>query len=256
MNGNSLTVLGSSSGHPKADRACSGYLLKTGESLSLIDCGGGVTSSFLRRGYNPLNVERIFISHTHPDHVSDLPLFIQLIYLEGRTRSLDLYLPSEFVAPFKCFLPAVYLIEQKLPFELNIIGIEEGFSFENNFKLTAIANSHLRGNSELVAQLGLSNKMQCHSFEIEAGGKSIFYSSDIASLDEIVPYLKDKNVAIIESTHIDMECLLAQAGELNVGQFIISHLGTAEEVSLINTLAAKAGVNNLVTAVDGLEIAL
>ncbi|MCF6334560.1 MAG: sigma 54-interacting transcriptional regulator [Spirochaetales bacterium] len=88
-------VLGSSSGLPSADKATSGYLLKNNDSLTLIDCGGGVTQSFLKRGFNPLNVDRICISHTHSDHVCELSLFLQLIYLHKRKRPLDLFLPEK-----------------------------------------------------------------------------------------------------------------------------------------------------------------
>ncbi|MEW6413447.1 MAG: MBL fold metallo-hydrolase [Candidatus Zixiibacteriota bacterium] len=256
MANNAITILGSSSGHPKPDRACSGYLLKAQESLTLLDCGGGISSSFLRRGYSSLDVARVFISHTHPDHVSDLPLFIQLTYLDGRTDPLDLYLPSEFVGPFTAFLPAIYLIGSKLPFDLNIMGYEDGFVFKDEIKITAVGNKHLQGNGTLISQLGLPNKMQCHSFDIEIAGKSVFYSSDIASLDEILPRLRGKDVAVIESTHIDIERLLGLAGDLNVGRFVISHLGTPDEVAMINEMATKAGVDNLVTALDGMEIEL
>ena len=94
MNINSFTLLGTSSGVPQASRANAGYLLKTGDSLSLIDCGGGVTSSFLRAGFDPLKIDRVFISHTHPDHCCELSLVIQMVYLAGRTEPLDVYLPE------------------------------------------------------------------------------------------------------------------------------------------------------------------
>ena len=81
MSDYNFTVLGTSSGMPQPGMACSGYVLRTGRELSLIDCGGGVSAAFAACNFDPLQVERVFISHTHPDHVSDLPLFIQMIYL-------------------------------------------------------------------------------------------------------------------------------------------------------------------------------
>lgn len=254
MGDNRLIVLGSSSGLPQPARASSGYLLKKDEDLSLIDCGSGVTSSFLRRGFKSLDVSRIFITHTHPDHVSDLPLFIQLTYLDGRTASLDIYLPTEFVAPFKQCLTAVYLIEEKLPFDLNLIGFKQGAVYEGAFKLTAVGNRHLQGYAEFIDNLGLPNRMESYSFRIEVGGKSVFYSSDIASYQDVQPHLDGQDVVVLESTHIDLDEFLRDAPGRDVGRFVLTHLGTDDEVATINQMAAKAGLENLVTAVDGLEI--
>jgi ribonuclease BN (tRNA processing enzyme) len=256
MPANSFTILGSSSGMPHPNRACSGYVLRINDRLSLIDCGGGVCSSFLRCGFDPLAIERILISHTHSDHVCELPLVIQMVYLAKRKEKFDVYIPSEFVQPMRAFLPAVYLIEKKLPFELNIIGYEAGEVFSGEFTLTAIANRHLKGYAQYIERLGLPNKMQCHSFLIEAGSRSLLYSSDISSLDDVKKQLDGKDYVILESTHIDLDEFFAFAQTISVGRYVITHLGTEDEVAEITRLAQKAGLNNLVTAVDGMELPL
>jgi len=255
MSKNSITILGSSSGLPQAGRATSGYILKINESLSLIDCGGGVTSSFLKRGYDPSKIERIFISHTHPDHVCELSLFIQLTYLRGRTTPLELYLPEEFIVPFRLYLTSVYIIEEKLPFDLKFVAITNNFKYESDiFNLLAIPNNHLKGYDEYITTLGLPNKMQCYSFLISIGGKKILYSSDVASFDDIKKYLDGCDQVILESTHIDLNKFFAHAKTINVGQYIITHLGDNEQIREINRSAQEAGIDNLITAVDGLEI--
>jgi ribonuclease BN (tRNA processing enzyme) len=256
MPANSFTILGSSSGMPHPNRACSGYVLRVNDRLSLIDCGGGVCSSFLHCAFDPLAIDRIFISHTHSDHICELPLVIQMVYLAKRKEKLDVYVPSEFVRPLKAFLPAVYLIEEKLPFELNIIGYEAGVVFSGEFTLTAIANRHLQGYARYLEQLGLPNKMQCHSSIIEVGDKSLLYSSDISSLDDVKKHLDGKDYVILESTHIDLDDFLAFAQTINVGLFVITHLGADDEVAGIVQGAQKEGINNLVTAEDGMELLL
>lgn len=256
MHRNSLTILGSSSGMPQADRATAGYVLKVQNRLSLLDCGGGVCSSFVRCGFDPPAIERIFISHTHSDHVCELPLVIQMVYLAGKKDRLDVYVPSEFVGPLKTYLRAVYLIEEKLPFALNIIGYEDGFTFSEDFRLTAVGNRHLQGHAELISELDLPNKMQCHSFEIEVAEKSLFYSSDVFSFDDVRNHLDGRDYVLLESTHIDLERFFEFAQSISVGRYVITHLGTADEVAEIEQRARKAGLDNLVTAVDGMELAL
>ncbi len=258
----SFTILGSSSGMPQADRACAGYLLNVDSDLTLIDCGGGVTSSFLRCGFDPLDVDRVFVSHTHPDHCCELPLFIQMVYLTGRRDPLDVYLPEEFVEPFRAFLPAVYVIPEKLPFELNLHGYTDGFVFENGFTLKAIGNRHLQGYAEYVGDLQLANKMQCHSFRIEvpasSGGstKCLFYSADVKDFADVRPHLNDVDYAVLELTHVDLEQFFDFAPTSSVGEFIISHLGDANETATVEQMAQKAGVSNLRIAHDGLQLSL
>jgi ribonuclease BN (tRNA processing enzyme) len=255
-NKNAFIVLGSSSGFPQADRATAGYVLKVGESLSLIDCGGSVTSSFLKRGFDPLAVKRIIVSHSHPDHCCELPLFIQLIYLSGRKEPLDIYLPSEFVKPFRAYMNATYLIAEKLPFEVRLVGCKDGFGFEDDISVTLVANKHLQGYSDLLEKLDLPNEMQCHSFRIEIGKQTIFYSADIGALDDIKNHLDGHSLVVLESTHIDLEQFFEFAQTITVGCYLISHLGSADEIGQIRVLSEKYGLGNLLIAEDGMTIEL
>jgi ribonuclease BN (tRNA processing enzyme) len=253
---NSLTILGTSSGLPQPNRACSGYLLKVGQSCSLIDCGGGVTSSFLKTGFDSLAVDRIFISHTHPDHVCELPLFIQLVYLRGRTKRLDVYVPNEFENPLMQYLYSVYLIRERLPFELKIIGYEHRFEFYGNFNLDAYETRHLHKYSEEIRSLNLPNKMQAHCFVMEIDNKRVFYSGDIESFSEIKGHLDGCEYALIESTHIEILELLDYAPKANVGNFIITHLGTPANVNEIEKSVKDSGVKNVCLGHDGMVLPL
>ena len=254
MSENQFTILGTSSGMPQAGLACSGYVLQTGHELSLIDCGGGISSAFAANGFDPLKVERIFISHTHPDHVSDLPLFIQMIYLAGRKEPVEIFLPEEFVEPFKSFLKAVYLILEKLPFKIELSGYMGGFIYEKKFKLRAIANRHLQGYATFIEKYHLPNKMQCHSFEIEISGKTLFYSADVFDFDDIKGHLNSQDYVIIEPTHLDFERFLKFVPQVNVGQYIITHLGSLEGQAILKKSIEDSGIVNIVLAREGMRL--
>ncbi len=251
---NKLILLGTSSGVPQPDRATSGYLLKTGDSLSLLDCGGGVSSSFLRRGLNPADLDRIFITHTHPDHVCELPLMIQMLYLAGRNDEITVYVPKEFVQSLKSYLPAVYLFREKLTFDLNIAGYTPGAVYDELFKLEAIANEHLVGNQGVIEQFGYSNRMQSHCFSIDTGQSKLFYSGDIHSFGDIRDHLDGNDIALIESTHYDLDELLELAPRIKVGKYILTHLGDRAQIDEIHDRIQKTGIDNIVTAFEGMEI--
>lgn len=257
MSQDSLTVLGSSSGLPQADRACSGYLLQTGESLSLIDCGGGVTSSFLRCHFDPMKLDRIFISHTHPDHCCELTLVIQMLHVMRSTRRLDIYVPDEFVRPFLAWLNAVYLFPQHITPDLHIHGYADQFVFNHDsFTLTALANRHLDKSSEVIEKYDLPNRMQCHSFRITASGKRFLYSADLGSLEDISIYLDGLDFAIIESTHVELESLFDLARQSPDLKIILTHLGSEEEVSRLHNQVHNTGLTNISIASDGLRLEL
>jgi ribonuclease BN (tRNA processing enzyme)/ribosomal protein S18 acetylase RimI-like enzyme len=66
-----VVPLGTATPHPTADSACSGYLVQTGGATVWVDAGAGTMQHLLR--HCALNqVDAIWISHLHADHVSDL----------------------------------------------------------------------------------------------------------------------------------------------------------------------------------------
>lgn len=251
-----LTILGSSAGLPQPDRATSGYLLTVNGRHSLIDCGGGISSSFVRRGFQPEDVDRIFITHTHADHCTELPLFLQMIHLSPRTDPVDLYLPDEFVEPFRTILAAMYIPAEKLHFEPRLHGYSDGFRYDNDFTLIAHANRHLEYNRELFDRLGLPNRMQSHSFEISVGERRLFYSGDLDNFDEIRPYLDGCAYILIEPTHVDLEPLIEFAQTADIGHIVFIHLAGPDQVRELNQTMQKTGLDNYVVAIDGMELPL
>jgi len=255
MTAAAFTVLGSSSGLPQAERACSGYVLQVGESLSLIDCGGGVVGSFLRQGFNPLQLDRVFISHTHSDHCCELPLVIQMLHVLRSERRLEIFIPDEFVRPFLSHLNALYLFPQHVTPRLSVHGYADGFVYHGEgFELTAVANQHLDKTAALIEQYDVPNRMQCHSFRISTSTKRLFYSSDIAGFEDISGHLHDLDYALVESTHLDLTKLLERARQSTVGKYYLTHLGNKSEVAELERRIRSAGIDNLSLAYDGLKL--
>ena len=251
-----LTILGSSSGVPAAERSCSGYLIESGGRLTLIDCGSGVTSAFLRFGFDPLKVDRIVISHTHADHVSDLPLFIQMIHLTRRENRLDVYLPEEYVVPFQIGMRAMYLFPERFSFDFQIHGYREGPVPAGDVGITAVRNSHLVKLEEFIAEHTLPNKMQSFSFIITHGGKRLFYSGDVGGVDDIRDYVTDCDYIVTELTHVDHDAFFPLASQLPSKRIIVTHVDDNKTTNELLARARDAGVTNLVIAQDGMKIEL
>ena len=69
-----ITVLGKSPAFQDAGGACSGYLVETGTTTFLLDCGPGVFAK-LRTHRAYIDVDAVVISHLHADHIFDLVTF-------------------------------------------------------------------------------------------------------------------------------------------------------------------------------------
>jgi len=86
-----LTVLGTSGAYPRVGGACSGYLIREGNTALLVDCGTGVFSN-LQQHVAPWDVSDVVISHLHADHFLDLVPFRYALWRLQRGRP-NLYLP-------------------------------------------------------------------------------------------------------------------------------------------------------------------
>jgi ribonuclease BN (tRNA processing enzyme) len=169
---------------PQPDRVNSGYVLDISGRLIQFDCGGGISSAFRRAGFDPLAVERIVISHTHSDHVSDLPLFIQMMYLAEKEirRPMYIHLPGEALDFVRSFFRTLYLFPEKLPLDIEFISIPEDGAIEfEGVSILPIRNSHLKGNADVIDEYNMDNRMQCYSYLIRVNGKTILYSADLGS---------------------------------------------------------------------------
>ncbi len=254
----SWTVLGSGSGNPSKDRACAGHLLSVDGSTIMFDCGSGVMSSYLRSMQSPFALESIIISHTHADHIADLPLFVQWLKVEKRSDRLTVYLPSEAINPVRGYLDAAYLFREKLPFELSIMPIIGNLILLDGIvKITAVENKHESGNRDLIAARKYPNRMECYSFLINVEDKHrIFYSGDVGSLEDIGEYLRDLDLLIIETSHIDIDEFADLLGKYSVRKVILSHIAD-DRFHLVRKFAQEYhGATEIIMAEDGLITAL
>ncbi len=86
-----LHMLGTGAALTDPHRHTAMLAFSDGPSTFLIDCGGDVIQRLLEAGIDPGTISGIFITHEHPDHVSGFPLFIEKIWLAGRTQPLPVF---------------------------------------------------------------------------------------------------------------------------------------------------------------------
>lgn len=88
-----FTVLGRCGPFPRANEACSGYLVRAGQTSLLMDCGAGVLPR-LRSVMEIGALDAIVLSHLHYDHCADMAVLRYA--LEQLPRApLPVYCPVE-----------------------------------------------------------------------------------------------------------------------------------------------------------------
>lgn len=90
-----LTILGSSSALPTANRYPTAQALNVLGRFFLIDCGEGTQTQMRKYKIGFSKVNHIFITHTHGDHIFGLIGLISTFVLLGREKDLHIYSHSD-----------------------------------------------------------------------------------------------------------------------------------------------------------------
>lgn len=118
----SLRFLGTSAARPTVERNVSSIaLMREGEAF-LFDCGEGTQRQMMRYGIT-FNLDDVFFTHFHTDHVLGIVGLLRTMSLQGRTEPLRLWGPPGADRMLK---RAESLGSDRLAFALNICELNPG----------------------------------------------------------------------------------------------------------------------------------
>lgn len=118
-----VTILGSGSAVPTADRNPSSQYIQCSSRTILIDCGEGTQMQFRKFGLKFQKVDLILISHLHGDHYFGLVGLLSTMHMMGRTRAIQIYGPIGLKDIVEIQLHAA---GSRLAFDVNIEEVEQG----------------------------------------------------------------------------------------------------------------------------------
>ena len=94
VSGLTLTVLGCSGSYARPGGACSGYLVRAGDTTVWLDAGPG-TLATLQQHVGLFDVDAVVLSHEHPDHWHDLEGYLVACRYGTPARAgVPVYAPS------------------------------------------------------------------------------------------------------------------------------------------------------------------
>lgn len=223
-----ITILGSGTAAPRLERNMSGYLLEAGAKKILLDSGAGTIRQLLKLKINLLDINDIFYTHLHNDHINDLGAIIwSNNYGMKRKKALNIYGPKGFKKYFKILIEKI-LMPTKLNYRINAKEMLNGSIIRIPIK-NKIKNRKLSKNNILIKSIKSKHTDASVSYRIEYDNKSIVYSGDTDYSNEIIKLSKNADLLILECSHPDN---MKAKGHLTP--------------SLCGKIAAKANVKKLV----------
>jgi ribonuclease Z len=114
-----VVFLGTAGSAPTAARGLPATLIRRGGERLLFDCGEG-TQRQLLRSVGLVDLEEIFLTHFHADHVLGLPGMLKTFGLRGRELPLTIYGPPGLKALLEVLRPII----GRMPFELRLAELE------------------------------------------------------------------------------------------------------------------------------------
>ena len=271
-----LTFLGTSDSIPTAKRNHPGILLDFDGEHILFDCGEGTQRQFRKAGLNPSKVNRIFITHWHGDHVLGLPGLLQTLGLTGHEKNMKLYGPRN-TKYFMKKLFETFVFVDKFPLEVleitkkGIVVDEKDFLIECELMTHGtptlaykfVKKGHLRIDKDKLKKLKIpegkhlqqlkdgkdisinGKKYKSKELTYRDNGVVVSIVMDTKLNDKIVPFVKDSDVLVIESSFSDelrdkasehLHLTSKQVGEIakkaNVKKLILTHISQRYESNL------------------------
>ncbi len=224
-----LTFLGTGDSIPSKTRNHSAFFLEYDGKGLLFDCGEGTQRQFRQGDKNIMDIDYIFISHWHGDHVLGLPGLIQTLVFCGYNKKLVIIGP-EGTKKFMSEMFKVFVFSGKLDFEIHevkhgkILNKEDFFVESERMDHGIACNAYsfvikeqIRIDKKKLSKLKLKpgaylgkikqgkdvmvegKKIRYKDITYVEAGKKISIVMDTKMNSRIVPFVKQADALIIES---------------------------------------------------------
>lgn len=228
-----MTLLGTGSPEPRMDRFGPSILIEAGKQKLLFDCGRGATQRIEQLKIPFADVDALFLTHLHSDHVVGIPDLWLTGWLRGRKVPLRVWGPigtkemmSHLEQAYQFDIHIRRDVDEKLPSQGVVVlskDVEQGVVYENEgIKVTAFVVDH----GLVEPALG---------YRVDFAGHSIVLSGDTRYSENLIHFSDGVDVLIHEV--IDPGAFRVEnpsTGPERV-QSIVAHHTTPEQAGTIFT---------------------
>ena len=245
-----LTILGSGTAAPILNRNCAGYILEINRKKLLFDSGAGTIRRLLELKVDMFDIDYIFYTHLHNDHINDLGAIIWSNNYGGiRKRPLNLYGPYGFKKYYNILLKKL-LKPTKLYFDIYIKELKKSEIKINNITIKTYPVIH-------------SSTTKSVAYRIEHKDKTLVYAGDVDYCNEIIEIAKNADFLLIECSlpnnkkmegHLTPSLAGKSASKANVKTLILTHFTPEVLKTNIKKDCSKEFKGKIILAKDKMKI--
>ncbi len=242
-----VIFLGSGGSVPTKDRGLPAVLVEYLNELFLFDCGEGTLRQIMicsskRNGKNKeknekinfMNINKIFITHFHADHIAGLTGILNTMNFLGRNSNLEIYggigirniiknlpVPKDAMQFVKIYeISEGQVVEGRgykiIPFKTQHISESLGFVFEEKEKRKFLKEKALAlgiPEGKLYSELQRGESINFNGKVINADdvlsepikGRKIVYTGDTTPCDNTIKFADDCDILIHDSTYSNID---------------------------------------------------
>ena len=216
-----LLLLGTGAGLTDGSREPTMLALRgdTGRT-SLIDCGSNPVRQLQQMGVPLDSIDRLILTHSHPDHTAGFALLVEMLWLGGRKRPLPVHGPEEAINVVQRVYAAWDLSSWKDLFEIEwhvvALTLHAPVAHTDDFVLTAAPGVHS------VPVIGLRARSL-------RGGGILAYSADGEASGGILELARGADLLVHEANgpfkgHCTAQAAAELAREAGVRRLVLVHL--------------------------------
>lgn len=185
-----VTILGAGTAIPAMGYSPAGLYVRIAREHVVLDAGAGTLQRLQRLGITFLDVDRIFLTHYHPDHCLDLVSFLFAMRLPrpARRKPLTVYGPRGLRRLYRRLTAA-------------FPGWIEPRTYR--LRLLELADATLRLPGYTVRTRRMTHSALALGYRLEAAGRSVAYSGDTQVCDCVIALGRSADLLVLECSVTD-----------------------------------------------------
>jgi len=241
---------------PNAERSQPANALVVSGKPWLVDCGDGAMERLAAAGFRPTDVDTVFLSHLHMDHVGGLQGLIGLRWMMGAETPLTIYGPPGAAGLVDGLIRSLAPTAEIGKYEamkgldpakmVKVVTIRGGDSVDvAGVVVRAARNTHF----DDAPGHPIENGSQSLSYRFDDGGYAITYTGDTGPSDAVGRLAKGSDILVSEVIDLDQAAANYDAKDMPAARkaAMLKHLRTQHlSPQEAGRIAARAGVGELV----------
>lgn len=250
-----VIVLGSGTSVPHPQRAASAHWVETSSGSLLLDASAAVIHRMAQENLDWVNLDAIWISHFHLDHVGGLAPFLfatkHAPQMQERRKPLTIFGGYGLKKLFRAFDEAnnYRLLKQSFPVEICEVAPRAGFEILPGLQARTFSTPHTR--ESLAIRL------------TEESGASLVYTSDTGYVEALSAFARGVELLMMEcsfrrnkpvETHLELADAMRLAARAEPRRVLLTHLYPEWDGVAIAAEAKQLWPGETIGATDGLRL--